>query len=170
MKKKGGAQEVLESSSAKWFVFGGLAPDLGLYALTAGAAVYFPLTKDMSLRDSMQYAFDELFFNNSTWIAIHNTFHSPVVLAALALIGKVTDKRGLVAFAAGCLVHSAMDIPVHHNDGPLLFFPFDWNIRFDSPVSYYDRDYYGAIVGPIDFAITIFGGAGVLRMWWKTRR
>ena len=50
LRKKGGATELLESSTARWFVVGGLAPDFGLYALTAGAAVFFPLTQGMSLQ------------------------------------------------------------------------------------------------------------------------
>ena len=170
LRKKGGATELLESSTARWFVVGGLAPDFGLYALTAGAAVFFPLTQGMSFQESMQHAFDDLFFNDRSWVAIHNTFHSPVVLAALAVAGKATGKKGLLAFAGGCLLHTAMDIPVHHNDGPLVFFPFDWETRFDSPVSYYDADHYGKIVAPIDFAITILGGAAVLGSWLKSRR
>ena len=170
LRKSGGAAEVGESSAAKWFVAGGLAPDIGLYALSAGAAVFFPLTRGMSFQESMEYAFSDLFFNDPAWVAIHNTFHSPVVLAALAAAGKLSGKDGLVAFAAGCFVHTAMDIPVHHNDGPLVFFPLDWETRFDSPVSYYDRDHYGGFVAPIDFAITILGGAAVARSWWKSRK
>ncbi len=169
LQRTGSASTVLSSSSAKWFVAGGLAPDVGLYVLSAGAAVYFPLARGMSFQESMQYAFDELFFNDRSWVAIHNTFHSPVVLAALAAAGKLSGKKGLMAFAGGCLLHTVMDIPVHHNDGPLLFFPFDWETRFDSPVSYYDADHFGKIVAPIDFAITILGGAAVIRSWLRSR-
>jgi hypothetical protein len=43
----------------------------------------------------------------------------------------------------GCLVHTAVDIPCHVDDGPLLFFPFNWNIRYHSPVSYWDPRHYG---------------------------
>ena len=170
LKKKGDASSVLDSGTAKWFVVGGLAPDIGLYALTAGAAVFFPLTRGMSFQETMQHAFDDLFFTNAWWVGIHNTFHSPVVLTALAAAGKVSGKKGLVAFASGCLLHTAMDIPVHHNDGPLVFFPLDWETRFDSPVSYYDADHYGKIVAPIDFAITILGGAALIGSWLKGRR
>ena len=170
LRQKGSAVEVLDSRTARWFVAGGLAPDLGLYALTAGAAVFFPLARGMSFQEAMQHAFDDLFFDDPAWIAIHNTLHSPVVLAALAAVGKLSGRRALMAFAAGCFLHTAMDIPVHHNDGPLVFFPFDWETRFDSPVSYYDADHYGKIVAPIDFAITILGGAAVLGSWLKSRR
>ncbi|MEZ4675136.1 MAG: hypothetical protein R2932_12925 [Caldilineaceae bacterium] len=32
--------------------------------------------------------------------------------------------------------HTAIDIPLHYDDGPLLLFPFDWKTRFHSPVSH----------------------------------
>ena len=95
LKRKGGAGEVLDSGTARWFVVGGLAPDLGLYALTAGAAVFFPIVRDMSFQESMQHAFDDLFFNDPGWIAVHNTLHSPVVLAALAAAGKLSGNKAV---------------------------------------------------------------------------
>lgn len=58
---------------------------------------------------------------------------------------------------------------MHHNDGPLLFFPFDWSTRFASPVSYEGAEHYGAIVGPIDLAVTIIGGSYLPVTWWKRR-
>ncbi len=159
-----------DPANATWFIVGGFAPDVGLYALTAGAAIFYPLVRDMSLSDTMQYAFDDLFFNNPLWITVQNTLHSPVVLGALALSGKVTERPRLLSFALGCLLHTAMDIPVHHNDGPLVLFPFDWSTRINSPVSYYDADHYGRIVAPIDLAITVIGGAFLLRSWWRNRQ
>lgn len=158
-----------DPASAKWFVIGGLAPDVGLYLLTVGAAVFYPLTRDMSFGDTMSLAFDDLFFNDPTWIVVQNTLHSPVVLLGLALFAKATKRKRVFSFALGCLLHTAMDIPVHHNDGPLVFFPFDWSTRFNSPVSYYDPDHYGRIVAPIDLAITVIGGGALARAWWRSR-
>jgi hypothetical protein len=40
------------------------------------------------------------------------------------------------------MVHSIIDILTHYNDGPVLFFPFDWHTRFYSPVSYWDRAHH----------------------------
>lgn len=164
-----GSGLLADPASAKWFVIGGFAPDVGLYVLTAGAAIFYPLARDMSLGDAMQYAFDDLFFNNPVWLAVQNTLHSPVVLTALAAAGKFSQRPRLLSFALGCLLHTAMDIPVHHNDGPLVFFPFDWSTRINSPVSYYDADHYGRIVAPIDLAITVTGGAVLARSWWRNR-
>jgi len=158
-----------QTSNARWFIFGGMAPDLGLYVLTAGAAVFYPLVRGLTLEASLRLAFDDLFFNNPLWIVVQNTFHSPVVVGTLALVGKATGRGRLTSFALGCLLHTAMDIPVHHNDGPLVFFPFDWNTRFHSPLSYWDPDHYGNIIGPIDLAITVLGGSFLLASWWKRR-
>ena len=63
-----------------------------------------------------------------------------------------------------------MDIPVHHDDGPLVLFPLDWKTRIMSPVSYWDRAHYGAIVGPLDMAATVVGGAALIGSWIKDRR
>lgn len=156
------------------FLVGGFAPDVGLTLLTAGAAVFFPLARDMTLAESMQYAFDTLFFESKPWIAMANVLHSPVVVGALFAASRLgslssTWQRRLGSFAAGCALHIAMDIPVHHDDGPVVFWPIDWDYRFESPVSYWDRDHYGGIVAPIDLAITVIGGATLIRSWWSNR-
>ena len=75
-----------------------------------------------------------------------------------------------MSFALGCLLHTTMDIPVHHDDGPVVAFPLNWDFRVKSPVSYWDRAHYGGIVGPIDMAITVLGGAALLRSWLKGGR
>ena len=76
----------------------------------------------------------------------------------------------LQAFALGCAVHTALDIGVHHDDGPLLLFPFDLSYRFMSPVSYYDPAHYGSIVAPIDLAITVVGLTVITAVWVRRRR
>ena len=153
-----------------WFALGGLAPDVGLTLLTAGAAVYFPRFRDMTMQESMEHAFGTLFFEDRGWIAVQNTLHSPFITGAMALAGRKFNSPKLTSFALGCMMHIAMDLPVHHDDGPLVFFPFDWKTRIDSPVSYYDRDHYGGIVAPVDMAVTVAGGAFLAWKWWRERR
>ena len=41
------------------------------------------------------------------------------------------------------MLHSVVDVLTHHDDGPLLFFPFSWTIRFYSPISYWDPAHFG---------------------------
>ena len=43
------------------------------------------------------------------------------------------------------MLHSIVDILTHNDDGPVLFFPFNWQYRFPSPVSYWDTDHHGGV-------------------------
>ena len=158
------------------FILGGLAPDLGLYLMTGLAAAYYPLTQGLSLEETFRLVFDDLFYTSPGFIVAHNLLHAPLVIAALIGAGEWAKRssrlprtgRALQAFGLGCAVHTALDIPVHHNDGPLLLFPFDWSLRFNSPVSYYDPDHYGSIVAPVDLTITVVGLAAI--GWVALRR
>ncbi|MGB5952743.1 MAG: hypothetical protein WBG57_09575 [Ornithinimicrobium sp.] len=155
------------------FVIGGAARDIPLYLLTAGAAAYYPLARGLSIDETFRLAFDGLFYTSPLWIIGQNALHSPVVAGALLLLsGHAFLARipWLRAFAAGCLVHVAMDIPVHHDDGPLVFFPLSWTYRFASPVSYWDPAHYGNIMGPIDVGITVVGSAILLGAFLRKRR
>ncbi len=136
--------------------------------------MFFPLARDLTVGESMRYAFDTLFFESKPWIAVANILHSPVIVGALFVGSRAaalspTWQRRLGSFAAGCALHIAMDVPVHHDDGPVLLWPLDWSYRFESPVSYWDPEHFGRIVAPIDLAITIVGGATLARSWWRAR-
>ena len=62
----------------------------------------------------------------------------------LQRFGQAGTRRNWIFWlAAGCLVHTALDIPTHVTDGPLLLFPFEWSLRFRSPLSYWDSAYFG---------------------------
>ena len=158
------------------FILGGLAPDVGLYVMTGLAAAYYPLAQGLSVEETFRLVFDDLFYTAPAFVVVHNLLHAPLVIAGLIGAGtwlKRSSSRqrlggALQAFGLGCAVHTALDIPVHHNDGPLLLFPFNWSLRFDSPVSYYDPDHYGSIVAPIDLTITVVGLAAI--GWIALRR
>jgi hypothetical protein len=75
----------------------------------------------------------------------------------------------LLWFAVGAGLHTVVDILTHHDDGPLLLFPFEWSYRFASPVSYWDPNHYGDIFAPLEM---IFSGALLLYLlvtWWQWR-
>jgi len=161
------------AAARRAFVIAGAAPDIPLYLLSAGALAYYPLFRGLSVDETFRLAFDDLFYTSPLWIIGQNTLHSPIVVGALFLLagrGFLARIGWLRAFAAGCMLHIAMDIPVHHNDGPLVFFPFDWSYRFASPVSYWDPAHYGNVMAPIDIGITIIGGTVLLASWWRNRR
>ncbi len=152
-------------------VIGGIAPDVALYVLNIGALIYYPLVDGLSVSDAHQRAMDDLYFNSPWWVAGHNLLHAPLILVALfaaaSLLRSPWQSR-LRFFAAGALLHSLIDVAVHHDDGPLVFFPFSWSIRFSSPVSYWDPDHYGWFFRPLDLAVTVVGVVWLAR-WWRTR-
>jgi len=131
------------------FLFGSVAPDLPLYVLSIGALIYYHYIKGWTVGQAFRFMFDELYFTNPFWVASHNLLHSPPILVlALVLLWRFRGRQGSIKywwfwFFAGCLLHSALDIPTHVDDGPLLLFPLEWTIRFQSPVSYWDERYYG---------------------------
>lgn len=128
---------------------GAIMPDIPLGILSIGTLLYYRLvlkTNNMSIMSTM---FDNYYFNNPWWIASHNMLHSPtLLLIILAVLWRWRSQVGTRLhwafwFFSSCLMHTAVDIPTHVDDGPVLFFPFDWHTRFHSAVSYWDRRYYG---------------------------
>jgi len=131
-------------------LLGSIAPDLPLTLITIGCIIYDVANNTFGADESVVRAlFEDLFFN-SPWIkAPHNLFHSPLLNVLYILFGYWLWKRGntwgawIFWFAAGCMLHTLIDIPVHYDDGPLLLFPLNWSWRFMSPVSYWDPQHYG---------------------------
>jgi membrane-bound metal-dependent hydrolase YbcI (DUF457 family) len=131
-------------------IIGGFVPDLPLTLLSLGTFVYYRYGLGIvDISPMMRDAFDTKYFTDPFWIAGHNMFHSPtLVLIMLALLWRFRAAGSGVGywlfwFYMGCLSHSLIDVLTHYNDGPVLFFPFDFYTRFYSPVSYWDPDHYG---------------------------
>lgn len=168
----------------KAFLVGSVLPDLPLALLTVGYLVAHagPLWRDpalMSETGPLMVAYHALYFNNPWWIAGHNLFHAPFVIAALFLMGVLAERRGLRWASAlrwlalGLALHSAVDILTHHDDGPLLFFPFDWRYRFPSPLSYWDPARFGRTFTVFEYGLdslvaVYFAWKGARR--WLARR
>ncbi len=144
----------------RWLVIGGLAPDVLLYGLSIGYGIalfngWLPGERLFGTR------YDTLYFTNPVWIVGYNALHAPLMVAALIALGLGLWRRGiawaapLFWFAVGCAIHTAGDIPTHHNDGPLLLFPFNWQMRFYSPISYWDPRYGGEQFARFELALTL---------------
>lgn len=149
--KATGGDDTLPPVRSRWLLFGSIAPDLPLIIISAGFIAYDLLNGNMGpgSQSATGVLFNDLFFN-SPWIKFaHNIFHAPLMTVAYAGVGYWAWQRrkrwgpALFYFGIACLIHSLIDIPVHYNDGPLLFFPFEWTTRFYSPVSYWDPARYG---------------------------
>ena len=83
----------------------------------------------------------------------------PLILVGLAIAWRMGSLPGKLLFAS-MLLHVAGDLPFHNDDGHRHFYPFsDW--RFESPVSYWDRDHYGGIFAWVE-AAAVFAGCLVL--------
>lgn len=85
-----------------------------------------------------------------SWSAISNSvpLYLGFLIAALVIASPKDGRprwQSLPAlFCLAALAHLATDFAVHHDDAHIHFWPFtDW--RFNSPVSYWDRDHYGGV-------------------------
>ena len=131
------------------FLLGAVLPDIPLFVLWLGAYAYYRHLLNDPAVTLMDPRFDQLYFTNPLWIASHNLLHAPLLL--LGVMAALWHSRAQPGsrrawwfwFAAGCLVHTALDIPTHVDDGPVLFFPLNWSYRFQSPVSYWDPRHFG---------------------------
>ena len=165
----------------KPLLLGSVLPDVPLFLLTVGYFVYRRLFDPFRPGEFIfDRRYDALYFGDPFWIAGHNLLHSPPILVGLFGVAYLAAQRErawaswLGWFTAGCAFHSVLDIVSHHDDGPLLFFPFDWSLRFSSPISYWDRDHYAAIVSPVehtaDLLIIGYFVAFFAREAWERRR
>ncbi|MEM6473227.1 MAG: hypothetical protein AAF802_26940 [Planctomycetota bacterium] len=119
--------------------------------------------------------FGNLFYNDPIWISLHNCLHSPTMLLMCLLL--VYWRKGSAGFSnswwtwffASCMLHTAVDIPVHHDDGPLVFWPLNWSYRFASPVSYWDRNHFASYVIPLELFLAA-GLFGRLVLKWLAGR
>jgi hypothetical protein len=131
------------------FLLGSVAPDIALFALSIGGGLYYRYVRGLSGEATFRHMYDTMYFRDPLWMAAHNLLHAPLILLFglfvcwrhRAQLG--TWRHWLFWFFLACLFHTAIDIATHVDDGPLLFFPFEWTTRFQSPVSYWDRRYYG---------------------------
>lgn len=161
-----GLGDLVRGRAARWFFVGGVVPDLPGLALAAGSFIYYPLARSMSIDETFQLITEDLFFNSPPWIVAHNSLHSPLILAAMLLTASRFDSprwEAARSLVAGAGLHTLLDVPVHHDDGPLLLFPFSWDFRVQSPVSYWDPAHFGQWIRPIDLAISVIGGLFLAR-------
>ncbi len=144
------------------FLIGSIAPDIPLWILSIGGIIYYRFILGWSAGNTASLMFDTLYFQHPLWVGLHNFLHAPLILfMGLALVWQKrrnigSRSRWLFWFLLACLGHSLVDILTHHDDGPLLLFPFNWTTRFHSPVSYWDDRYHGSIFQPFELGLDLF--------------
>ncbi len=160
-------------------LLGSVMPDLPLIVLSAVFIIW-----DMVEGNSpgpggsshTSYLFGDLFFNDWRVKTVHNIFHAPLLTILYTSIGYFGWRRGkkwgpwLFWFGAACMVHSAIDVAVHYDDGPLLLFPFNMNLRFHSPVSYWDPAHYGTQFAIFEHLLFLAMVGYLCLSWWQRRK
>lgn len=131
------------------FLLGSIMPDFPLAFLTLGTYFYHALILKQNTIGLMENIIHPAYFNNPVWITAHNLLHSPVALFIyLAFLWKYRSQPGSrgnwwLWFVLSGMLHTSIDILTHVTDGPLLFWPLNWTIRFHSLISYWDPAYFG---------------------------
>lgn len=159
------------------FLYGAVVPDLPLWIMFSWSMVQWVGFRGHPFGEAVGI-FSANYFGNAWWIAGHNLLHSPTSLAAALVLVRLgmrllpTRQRGLeqaTCFLLGCLSHSVADILTHHDDGPLLFWPLEWQTRFHSPVSHWDPAHHGVAMAVFELVLDF-----VLLSWlasrWSCRR
>lgn len=131
-------------------VIGAVIPDVPVILAGAVAA-----TETLMETGSFGFAhfkaqMDRLYFFDPVLIFGHNFLHAPLNLALLAALATLfLDARRrspVLAFLAGAASHSIIDILSHVEDGPLLFWPLDLQIRFAGPFSHWEMGRGGLLL------------------------
>ncbi len=131
---------------------GGLAPDAFLIGLWAWSKLNGVPERTL---------WGELYW--SPPVQLGQAISNSLPLFAFVLIISLLVRRRAVAVLAGAgLLHLAADFPVHGSDAHVHFWPFS-NWRFHSPVSYWEPDRYGVVVGGLEGLLAI----GLIILLWR---
>ncbi len=163
-------------------LLGSIAPDLPLIFLaiilvTADSIEQRRLPAAAEAQPSRVGRLFQDHFFSAWWVKLpHNLFHAPLLTIGYVVVGYRAWKSGrawgasLFNFGLATLLHTAIDIPIHHDDGPLLLFPFEWETRFRSPVSYWDRKRYGGPFTVFEHGLLLVMLAWLFRAWRREQR
>lgn len=136
-------------------IIGAIIPDMPVILAGANSAALAVMEKCGFDFAYFKAQMDQLYFTNSVLLFSHNFFHSPLNLALLAGIAMaVLDTRyrpPVLAFLAGAASHSIADIFSHIDDGPLLFWPLNLQIRFTGPISHWEMGRGGFLMTLMEF-------------------
>ena len=133
-------------------IWGALIPDLAMFG-------FFLLLKLTRVPDRQIWSVE---YYRPVWQNIFDFFNSiPLALIGLA-ITLYFRRTGIALLFASILLHCLEDLPLHHDDGHRHFWPLS-NFRFESPISYWDPNYYGAIAGSIELGLMVVASVYVFR-------
>lgn len=134
-------------------IWGALIPDLAMFAFY----LWLKLATDIPESQIWQVEYYRPF-----WQTLFDWFNSiPLALLGMGVM-FYARRTGIALLFASILLHCLEDLPVHHDDGHRHFFPLS-NFRFESPVSYWDPDHYGIVVGRIEMVLVVIASIYVFR-------
>ncbi len=140
---------------------GAMIPDLSLY-LMAGWHLQV-------LGTPPGVVFGELYFSDA-WQSIFRIDNSVILWGIALVLGVMGRSPVMIALCGAALLHLGLDFLMHHDDGRAHFWPIT-NWIFMSPVSYWDGDHYGNIVGPLEVVASLMCCAVLWRrftaMWLR---
>lgn len=117
---------------------GAIAPDLSLYLLVGWHIGV--------LGTPAEIVFSDLYYS-SHWQSIFAIDNSVFVWGLILALALHRRWLWVKVFSASALLHLAFDLPLHAGDGRPHFWPVsDW--VFNSPVSYWDSQFFGWLIGP----------------------
>ncbi len=134
-------------------IWGAIIPDLTMFGF------YLGLKLLTNVPESQIWGVE---YYRPFWQTAFDLGHSiPLALIGMGLM-LYFKQTGIALLFASVLLHCLEDLPVHHEDAHRHFLPLS-NFRFESPISYWDRNYYGGIVGPIEQGLMLVASLYVFR-------
>lgn len=143
-------------------IVGGVAPDVPIFILYAWATWVARIPEAVIWSHT---------YYQPGWQTAVDAAHSVPIAGLIAVAGALRSRSAapttrswhpLTLLGASLTLHSALDLPVHHDDGHRHFWPLSaW--RFDSPVSYWDPCCFGDVVSLVEIAVML----GVTAVLWR---
>jgi len=134
-------------------VAGALVPDLPMF-------VFYVWQRAVAGRPDAEI-WSTVYFQPD-WQLFFDAFNSLPVVAVGLVAAVLLRSAPLRVFFLSMGLHCVADLALHHDDAHRHFLPLsDW--RFESPISYWDPAYHGAIFGSLEMAGLVLGAAVLLR-------
>ena len=124
---------------------GSLIPDLSLYLLSGWHLLILGTSPDV--------VFGQLYFSDG-WQSLFRIDNSIILWGIALVVGIMWRSPIMIALCGAALMHLGMDFLFHHDDGRAHFWPIS-NWIFESPVSYWDPNHYGTIVGTAEVVASL---------------
>ncbi len=95
-------------------------------------------------------------------VLAHVGLHAPLTALVALGAGAALGRGWLRGLAAGLLLHTALDVLTHAEDGPLLLWPWTWEVQLHSPLAWSITDPLGPWLLALDVLAGLALGAWLL--------